>query len=68
MPSDVPGGRAPHLWLDQGRGAGSSLFDHFGLGLTLLRFADADVLRSSRRRERGIPLKVSTCACQMPRR
>jgi 2-polyprenyl-6-methoxyphenol hydroxylase-like FAD-dependent oxidoreductase len=59
QPSDVPGGRAPHLWLDSGRGPGSSLYDHFGLGLTLLRFADADVTAlEATARERGIPLEV----------
>ena len=36
-PSGVPGGRAPHLWLDDGRGAGSSLFDRLGVGFTLLQ-------------------------------
>ena len=40
MPSGVPGGRAPHLWLDAERGQGSSLFDRFGKGFTLLRFDD----------------------------
>ena len=36
-PSSVPGGRAPHFWLDEGRGFGSSLFDRLGIGFTLLR-------------------------------
>ena len=59
VPSDIPGGRAPHLWLDKNRGKGSSLFDHFGLEFTLLRFADADVAALERAaKERGIPLKV----------
>jgi 2-polyprenyl-6-methoxyphenol hydroxylase-like FAD-dependent oxidoreductase len=41
-PSGVPGGRAPHLWLDEGRGTGSSLYDRLGIGFTLLRLgADA---------------------------
>ena len=39
-PSSVPGGRAPHLWLDDKRGAGSSLFDRFGRYFTLLRIGD----------------------------
>jgi hypothetical protein len=39
-PSGVPGGRAPHLWLGQGRGYGDSLFDRLGTGFTLLRFND----------------------------
>lgn len=39
-PSTVPGCRAPHFWLDDGR----SLYDAFGPGYTLLRFdATADV-------------------------
>jgi 2-polyprenyl-6-methoxyphenol hydroxylase-like FAD-dependent oxidoreductase len=33
-PSSVPGGRAPHLWLDGHR----SLYDQLGKGFTLLRF------------------------------
>jgi hypothetical protein len=33
-PSSVPGGRAPHLWLDGHR----SLYDQLGTGFTLLRF------------------------------
>lgn len=32
VPSAVPGSRAPHAWLHDG----SSLFDHFGQGMTLL--------------------------------
>jgi 2-polyprenyl-6-methoxyphenol hydroxylase-like FAD-dependent oxidoreductase len=38
-PSSVPGGRAPHFWLGQGRGYGDSLFDRLGAGFTLLRFS-----------------------------
>jgi 2-polyprenyl-6-methoxyphenol hydroxylase-like FAD-dependent oxidoreductase len=37
VPSAVPGGRAPHAWLGEGRGIGDSLFDRFGKGFTLLR-------------------------------
>jgi Aromatic-ring hydroxylase, C-terminal len=33
MPSACPGGRAPHLWLSDGR----SLFDRFGFEWTILR-------------------------------
>ena len=33
VPSSVPGGRAPHLWLDDGR----SLYDALGFEFTLLR-------------------------------
>jgi hypothetical protein len=61
QPSDMPGGRAPHLWLDSGRGPGSSLYDHFGLGLTLLRFGGAarDVSTlTEAARARGIPIAV----------
>jgi 2-polyprenyl-6-methoxyphenol hydroxylase-like FAD-dependent oxidoreductase len=36
-PSASPGGRAPHLWLDEGR----SLFDAFGFEWTLLRLGPA---------------------------
>ncbi len=36
-PSSVPGGRAPHAWLDEERVFGSSLYDRFGAGFTLLR-------------------------------
>jgi 2-polyprenyl-6-methoxyphenol hydroxylase-like FAD-dependent oxidoreductase len=36
-PSGVPGGRAPHAWLDDAHGRHSSLFDRFGPGFTLLR-------------------------------
>ena len=37
VPSSVPGGRAPHVWLGSGRGHGDSLFDRLGAGFTLLR-------------------------------
>ena len=37
FPSSVPGGRAPHVWLGDGRGIGDSLFDQLGVGFTLLR-------------------------------
>jgi 2-polyprenyl-6-methoxyphenol hydroxylase-like FAD-dependent oxidoreductase len=60
-PTGVPGGRAPHLWLDDRRTMGSSLFDHFGKGFTLLRFngsaADTTKLESIAAARR-IPLKV----------
>ena len=60
-PSGVPGGRAPHLWLDERREAGSSLFDLFGPGFTLLRLGGsppaAEALRASAA-GRGIPLTV----------
>jgi hypothetical protein len=37
VPSGLPGGRAPHLWLDAERVMGSSLYDRLGKGFTLLR-------------------------------
>ena len=61
MPSGLPGGRAPHLWLDAERGQGSSLFDRFGKGFTLLRFdrtaASTDALAQAAAK-RNIPLAV----------
>ena len=58
VPSGVPGGRAPHLWLDDARGQGSSLFDRFGRGFTLLRFAAGPETAPLERAAaaRGIPL------------
>ncbi|CAN0092608.1 unnamed protein product [Phaeothamnion confervicola] len=60
-PTSVPGGRTPHLWLDAGRGYGSSLFDRMGFGFTLLRLggtaADASGIVNAAR-ERGVPLAV----------
>jgi 2-polyprenyl-6-methoxyphenol hydroxylase-like FAD-dependent oxidoreductase len=60
-PSSVPGGRAPHYWLGAGRGYGDSLFDHFGLGFTLLRLGahapDGAPFEAAARRY-GVPLKV----------
>ena len=38
VPSSMPGSRAPHAWLHDG----SSLFDHFGPGLTLMALPAAD--------------------------
>jgi 2-polyprenyl-6-methoxyphenol hydroxylase-like FAD-dependent oxidoreductase len=54
--STVPGCRAPHLWLPDGR----SLYDAFGPGYTLLqldRAADVSSLVAAARR-RGMPLEV----------
>jgi 2-polyprenyl-6-methoxyphenol hydroxylase-like FAD-dependent oxidoreductase len=60
-PSSIPGGRAPHLWLDDKRGSGSSLFDRFGLYFTLLRIGDgapdATAFEDAARRL-GMPLVV----------
>ena len=60
VPSGLPGGRAPHLWLDEHRGMGSSLFDQFGRGFTLLRLnpgtATAALERAASARK--LPLKL----------
>jgi 2-polyprenyl-6-methoxyphenol hydroxylase-like FAD-dependent oxidoreductase len=55
-PSTVPGCRAPHLWLDDGR----SLYDALGPYYTLLRFDRAQVLApiEEAARSRGVPLAV----------
>lgn len=58
-PSTVPGGRAPHYWLSDGR----ALFDVFASGFTLLRLAKsapdgADL--ASAAAARGVPLRVVT--------
>jgi 2-polyprenyl-6-methoxyphenol hydroxylase-like FAD-dependent oxidoreductase len=61
VPSGVPGGRAPHLWLDDARVMGSSLFDRLGPGFTLLRLGTGagatDTLENAARKH-GIPLTV----------
>jgi 2-polyprenyl-6-methoxyphenol hydroxylase-like FAD-dependent oxidoreductase len=60
VPSAVPGGRAPHLWLGPGRAYGDSLFDRLGKGFTLLRFggrADGDPIQAAAA-ARKIPLAV----------
>lgn len=60
-PTSVPGGRAPHFWLDNRRARGSSLYDRLGSGFTLLRLGphapDAAELVSTAAR-RKFPLKV----------
>ncbi len=61
MPSGLSGGRAPHLWLDDRRVLGSSLFDQFGRGFTLLRFDSSAIVTAPLVRAaaaRDIPLKV----------
>jgi 2-polyprenyl-6-methoxyphenol hydroxylase-like FAD-dependent oxidoreductase len=60
VPSGLPGGRAPHVWLDDSREMGSSLFDRLGRGFTLLCFdAAADAAALDRAAAaRGIPLAV----------
>lgn len=56
QPSACPGGRAPHLFLPDG----SSLFDHFGIGFTLMRLAGHDDARGIAKAAelRGIPFKI----------
>ncbi|MGD9990884.1 FAD-dependent monooxygenase, partial [Pseudonocardia sp.] len=60
VPCGEPGGRAPHLWLDEQRGHGSSLFDRLGTWFTLLRFDESiDTLPLRRAAAaRGVPLAV----------
>jgi 2-polyprenyl-6-methoxyphenol hydroxylase-like FAD-dependent oxidoreductase len=62
-PTSVPGGRAPHAWLDDVHGPHSSLFDRFGTGFTLLRLGahaptGGDLCRAAL--DRHIPLTVVT--------
>jgi hypothetical protein len=55
-PSTVPGCRAPHFWLHDGR----SLYDAFGAGYTLLRFApqvDVHTLMDEAKAQ-GVPLTL----------
>ncbi|QRX81749.1 FAD-dependent monooxygenase [Glaciimonas sp. PAMC28666] len=58
VPSAEPGCRAPHAWLHDG----SSLFDHFGAGFTLLVSGNpeeaAPAAAVADAAQRGIPLKV----------
>ena len=59
LPSAYPGCLAPHLWLIDG----SSLYDHFGDGFTLLmtdgNASDADAFLSKAKKH-GLPLKFLT--------
>jgi hypothetical protein len=63
--STVPGCRAPHFWLADGR----SLYDAFGQGYTLLRFdpgVDVQALQAAAR-ERRMPLTiVDVAGVQVP--
>ena len=58
VPSSAPGGRAPHAWLHDG----SSLFDNFGQGMTLLALPAANSLcldaAVQHAAAMGVPLKV----------
>jgi 2-polyprenyl-6-methoxyphenol hydroxylase-like FAD-dependent oxidoreductase len=54
-PGTRPGSRPPSLFLEDGR----AIFDLFGLGFTLLRFADVDVdSLVAAAADRGIPLAI----------
>lgn len=57
VPSACPGGRAPHLWRDDG----SALYDHFGKWYTLLRVGETDADAApivAAARARAVPLDV----------
>ena len=60
-PSAVPGGRLPHVWLDEHHGPGGSIYDRLGAGFTLVDLS-TDPCRvrslSLTARARGIPLTV----------
>jgi hypothetical protein len=61
VPSGVPGGRAPHYWLNDQRGYGDSLYDQLGPGFTLLRLggkaADCAAIEAAAKTRR-MPLSV----------
>lgn len=59
-PSSVPGGRAPHIWLDDKREIGSSIYDRLGKGFTLLRLGPLDGVDQFVRaaKARRIPFEV----------
>ena len=57
VPCAFPGARAPHVWLESGR----SIFDLFGPGFTLLKFADAPSgALEAAADARQVPLRVAT--------
>ncbi|MCQ4084303.1 FAD-dependent monooxygenase [Streptomyces sp. RB6PN25] len=58
VPTSVAGGRAPHLWLDDWHGRGSSLFDRFGPCCSLLRLGPEP--------PSGKPLQAAAQASGMP--
>lgn len=69
-PSSVPGGRAPHLWLDEFHGPHGSLFDRLGVGFTLLRLGGAAPSTTGLElvaRERHLPLTVLDVAAPVAR-
>jgi 2-polyprenyl-6-methoxyphenol hydroxylase-like FAD-dependent oxidoreductase len=60
-PSGAPGGRAPHVWIGEGRGIGDSIYDRFARSFTVLRLGktpqDVDGLVAAFK-ARGIPMAV----------
>jgi len=61
QPDSTPGGRLPHIWVEDAKGHRRSLFDLLGSGFSLLRIgADAPDVSNFLRvaKKRGIPLKV----------
>lgn len=55
VPSTWPGVRAPHVFLADG----TAIFDRFGTGFTLVRFAEVDPLPMLQAAtQRGVPLKL----------
>lgn len=58
-PTGCPGGRAPHVWIRDGRESGDSLFDSFGVGFALLSFgASVDVdAKIDAAHSRGVPVR-----------
>ena len=64
VPSALPGCRAPHAWLHDG----SSLFDHFGQGLTLLSqpSAASACLDAARRDAQALRIPLTTLAADNP--
>ncbi len=60
-PTSIPGGRAPHIWLDDEHVSGKSLYDRFHTGFTLLRlgpYAPTTFAISAAAARQKIPLKV----------
>jgi hypothetical protein len=66
-PSGVPGGRAPHFWIDAGRGIGSSLYDRLGAGFTLLRFGGGDDGLPAAAQQLAVPLEIVDVASRAAR-
>ena len=64
VPSSVPGGRAPHLWLDDQVSDHVSLFDRLGPGFTLLSFSGEapGAAFAAAARRRGVPLTTLALA------